>query len=162
LVEDGAAISVASTNVPARSAVGVDGGEEALAQVVGFEKMTEVQQGGGIGHAFGAQIKAGKIPQGLAVVERVFEGFIGKAIPLLEKIDPQHPLQAQRWPTAFALGIEGFDDGQQLRPRNHCLHTREKLFTAGGLLFGGKLGVGETRWMRHAAQFKPTPRSRRL
>jgi len=45
--------------------------------------------GGGIGHAFGGQINAGKTLEGLTVVECVFESFVSQPIPLLEKIDPQ-------------------------------------------------------------------------
>src|SRR5450432_3323972 len=127
-----------------------------------FEEVAEVQQGRGIRHALGTQINPRKTLERLTVVERVFEGFIGQAIPLLEEINPQHPLQADGRTSAFALGIKGFDDGQQLRPRNHRVHAREKPFAAGSLLFGGKLGVGETRLMRHAAKFKPTTRSRHL
>src|SRR5450432_1589786 len=127
-----------------------------------FEEVAEVQQGRGIRHALGTQINPRKTLERLTVVERVFEGFIGQAIPLLEEINPQHPLQADVRTSALALGIKGFDDGQQLRPRNHRVHAREKPFAAGSLLFGGKLGVGETRLMRHAAKFKPTTRSRRL
>jgi hypothetical protein len=73
------------------------------------------------------------------VVERVFEGFIGQAIRLLEKIRPQHALQPDGRTSACAVGIEGFDDGQQFRPRNEGFHPREELLAAGGFLFGGKL-----------------------
>lgn len=49
----------------------------------------------------------------LAVVKRVFEGFVGQIIPLLEKTGPQHSLQPDRAAVAFSLGIERLDDGLQ-------------------------------------------------
>ena len=76
-----------------RGQVGIDGGEEAFAQIVRFKQPAEFQQRGGVRHAFGTQVNAGKPAQGLAVVDRVFESFVGQAIPLLEEIHPQHPLQ---------------------------------------------------------------------
>jgi len=73
---------------PPRGEVGMDGGEETLAEVMRFEQVAEVQQGRGVGHTFGAQINPRKTLEGLAVVERVFNGFIREAIPLLEEIHP--------------------------------------------------------------------------
>ena len=102
------------------------------------------------GTPVGGQINAGKALEGLAVVEGVFEGFVGQAIPLLEEIDAQHPLQSDGRTSALAFRIEGFDDGEQFRPGNQFLHAREELFAAGDLLLGGKFGLGETRLVRHA------------
>ena len=151
---------MASTNVPSRNSrprrgqVGVDGGEEALAQVVRFEQTAEFQKRGGVGHAFGGQINAGEAPQRLTVIERVFEGFIGQAIPLLEKINPQPPLQTNGRPSALTLGIEGINDRQQFGPWNNGLHAREELLAARDFLFTGKLGLGKTRLMGHATEFR--------
>ena len=50
----------------------------------------------------------------------------------------------------FALGIEGRDDGQPLRPGNESFHAREKPLPARDFLFGGKFGASETRLMRRA------------
>jgi hypothetical protein len=128
----------------ARGEVGVDGGAESLAQVVGFEQVAEFQERGGVGHALGGQVNAGEAPQRLAVVEGVFEGFVGQAIPLLEEIDPQHPLQSDGRATALALGIVRRDDRQESGLRNNLFHAREELLPAGGFLFGGKLDLGKT------------------
>ena len=114
-----------------------------------FEQMAELPQRGGVGHPLGLEIKAGETLQCLAVVERVFEGFVGPAIPVLEEIDAHHALQPEGRTPALAFGIEGFDDGEPLRPRDECLHARAKLFPAGRLLLGGKLGLSETRLVRH-------------
>jgi hypothetical protein len=113
---------------------------------MGFEQTAEFQERGGVGHALGGQINAGKALQCLAVVERVFEGLVGQPIPLLEKIYPQHPLQPDGRASAFSFGIEWFDDGQQFGPRNEGFHAREKLLAAGDLLFISKLGLGKLGW----------------
>lgn len=130
--------------------IGVDGGKEAFAQVVGFEQAAEFQEGGGIRHPLGRQINAGKPLQRLTVVEGVFQGFVGQAIPLLEKINPQYALQSDGRTSAFPLGIKRFDHRQQFRPRNEGFHAREELLAAGRLLLGGKLGLRKTRLMGHA------------
>lgn len=112
--------------------------------------MPEVQQRGGVGHACGAQINAGKTWQRLAVVERVFERFVGQPIPLLEEIDAQHPLQTEGRTTALARGIMRLEDGQELAPQGDGLHAGEALFPAGRLLFMGELGVGKRGLVNHA------------
>jgi len=120
---------------------------------VGFEQPPEFQERGRVGHTFGGQINAGKPLHRLTVVEGVFEGFVRQAIPLLKEIHPQHPLQSDGRASAFAFGIERFDDGQQFRPGNEGFHAREKLLAAGDLLFIRKLGLGKTRLMGHALKF---------
>ena len=57
-------------------------------------------------HAFRDQINAGKSLERLTIVERVFKGFVGQAIPLLEAIHAQHALQSNGRSSAFAFGIE--------------------------------------------------------
>ncbi len=54
--------------------------KETFAQIVRFEQTAELQERGGVGHAFGLEINPGKTLQGLAVVEGVFEGFVGQPI----------------------------------------------------------------------------------
>jgi hypothetical protein len=55
--------------------VRVDGGKEAMAQIVGFKQSPEFQERGGVGHALGGQINPGKASKCLTVVERVFESY---------------------------------------------------------------------------------------
>ena len=54
------------------------------------------QQRGGLRHRLHAQIDAGKGAHRLAVVERIFQSFIGQPIPLLEEVNAPHPLDADR------------------------------------------------------------------
>ena len=136
--------------------VGVDGGKEALAQIMRFEEMTKLQQRGGIGHALGLEIDAGETLQGLTVVKGVFQRFIGQPIPLLKEIDAQQALQSDGWTAAFTFGIERRNDGEQFRPRDEGLHAREELLPAGDLLLGGKLGRRKTRLVGHASSLENT------
>ena len=79
--------------------------KEAFAQVVGFEQAAEFQERRGAGR---------------------------QARPLLEEIDAQHALQPDGRTSAFALGMERLDDGQQFRPRNDGLQAGEEFLAAGG------------------------------
>ena len=144
----------------ARGKIGVDGGEQASAEIVGFEQPAEFQEGGGVGHPVGGQINAGEPPHRLAVVDGIFDGFIGQTIPLLEEIHPQHALQTDGRTATLPLRIERFNDRQQPRPRNDFLHPRQKLFPAGNFLFSGKLGLRKTRLVRHALKFRKRDRGR--
>ena len=114
-----------------------------LFRSVRFEQMTEVQKRGGVGHAFGREVDAGEALQRLAVVKGVFEGFVGEGISWLKKIDAQHQFQPNGWTPALSLGIMRFEDGELLRPRDDLVHADQELFAAGGLLLGGKLGLGK-------------------
>jgi len=66
----------------------------------------------------------------------------------------QVTLQSDGRPTAFTFGIERRDDGQQPGPRNEGFHAREKSLVAGNFLFIGKFGLGKTRLMDHAYEFR--------
>ena len=114
-----------------------------LFRSVGFQLRPEVQEGRGVGHALGAEVNAREALPRLAVVERVFEGFIGQPIPWLEEIDAQHQFQPNGWTPALALGIRRLDDGEQPRPWDDFLHESKELFAACGLLIGRKLGMGK-------------------
>ena len=59
--------------------------------------------------------------------------------------------------SAFALGIERFNDGQQFGPRNDFLHAGEELLAPGDLLLIGELDLGKTRLVDHAHEFRKRP-----
>ena len=140
--------------------VGVAGREQTFAQVVGFEPMAEFQQRGGVGHALGGQVNPGESLQSLAVVAGVLEGCVSQAIPLLEELDPQHALQPHGRASAFALGIEWLEDGQQVPPRYEGVHAREEFFPAGDRLFRSELGLRETGLGRHAREVRKSRTTR--
>src|ERR1700712_958521 len=65
---------------------------------------------------------------------RVFPPFVRQPIPLLQEVDPQHPLQANWRAVSLALRVVRLDDRQQPRPRDDLLHLREKALTLGHTL----------------------------
>jgi hypothetical protein len=117
---------------------------------VGFEPPPEFQGRGGVGHALVGQLHAREPAQRLTVIEGVFEGFVGQAIPWLEEIHPPAPLQPDGRACPFALRIERRKDRQQPRPREEGCPAREELLAAGDFLLRGKFGLGETRLVGQA------------
>lgn len=71
--------------------MGVDGAVDGFGELMLFEQVAEVQQGGGIGYGVTGQIKADETADGLTVVEGVFRAFVGKAGALLGDLHAQHP-----------------------------------------------------------------------
>ena len=107
--------------------------------------MAKPHQGGGVGYAGAAQVDAHEVAQCLGVVDRVFDCFVGQAVPLLDEVHAQHALQANRWATPFAtLGVIRLDDLHQPGPRNDLRHLRKEHLTPGNLLLALVFGNGET------------------
>src|SRR6476620_2724730 len=88
-------------------------------------------------------IDAGKAAQGLAVIERILHRTIGQPIPLLQEVDPQHPLQTDRRPAALALRVERSQTLHQPRPRHDLLHLPQKLVAPRLLLLAGVFRLRE-------------------
>ena len=116
--------------------------------------MAKLEQRGGIRYRFAAQIQAEKTPKRLAVVDGIFQRLVGQPKPLLQKVQAQHPLQADRRPTRTLARvgiIMGTQHLQQPRPRHHDLHLRQKTVPAGRLALGVILGLGEGDLLGHGA-----------
>jgi hypothetical protein len=96
--------------------------------------MPELANGGLVRHRFGAQIDTDKAPHRARIVQRLFHRRIRQVEPVLQKMDPQHPLHSDRRPAgAFALRITRLDHPAQSRPRYDLVHLLEKLLPAGQL-----------------------------
>jgi hypothetical protein len=108
--------------------------EQRPGQIVALQPMAEVQQGRRVRHRVAVQLDPGKAAQRLAVVQRIFQRLVGQTVPLLQKVDAQHPLQPDRRAAALALRIERPQSLDQPRPRHHLLHLGQKL-VAPRLLF---------------------------
>jgi len=91
------------------------------------------------GTASTLRVDAGKSAQRLAVIECIFERFVSQGIPLLEKVNAQHPLDADRRPPALAMGIMRLDHRTQPWPRHDLLHLAQKALPARDLLLPGIL-----------------------
>jgi len=97
-----------------------------------LHQVAELAQHRFIGDRFAAQIDADEGAQRPGIMERFFGAGIRQVEPMLEEVDPQHPLDAHG-PAAGTLwvGIERFNGSGQLLPRNDAFHLVERLFLAG-------------------------------
>ena len=91
-------------------------------QFVRLQQMTELQERRRVRHRIDSQSDAREGAQRLAVIERVLARLVGQCIPLLEKVNAQHPLDADRWPAPFAPRVMRLDHRAQPRPRHHLFH----------------------------------------
>ena len=128
--------------------------ENPLGEFVRLQQVTELEQGGGIGHGFHTQVDTRKEAHRLAVIDGVFERLVGQRIPLLEEVDAQHALDPDGRTAAPPRGIMGLNQRHQACPRHHPLHFPEELFPPRGLLLGGKFGLGETRLAEHGEAYQ--------
>src|SRR3954452_1514874 len=166
LVEDGAAMIVASDNrsLPHQQTAlfqqRADLVEQPLCQFVPFQPMPEMQHRGRVGDRVAVQYDPGKAAQRLAIVEGILDRFISQPVPLLHKIDPQHALQRDRRPAAFALRIERGKARHQPRPRHHRFHLGQKLVAPRLLLLTRVLRLGKAPLTLHRSD--PTPRTTQI
>lgn len=61
-------------------------GEDRRPQVMGFEQMTKVPQGAGVGDAFVAQVKAAEVAECRDVVERFLAGIVRQVEPIVASV----------------------------------------------------------------------------
>ena len=131
----------------------VDFFEDSFAEVVTVEQMSEIEHGRFIRHPVVGEVDAGEIAHRLAVVERVFDGFVAKVIPALQEMDAQHLLQADGRRSALAFGIVRLDERPQPRPRDGFFHVGEELFPLRGFLFSGVFGCCKAQLFVHCYLF---------
>lgn len=139
-IDDGAAAhgETAGMQVP------LDESEDSFAEAVRLQQVAELAHRGLVGRALAPQVDAHEGAHGARVVERFFDGGVREVEPLLQEVDPQHPLQPHgRTPGAVVLGVKRFDQRTQLAPRHHAIHVGEKLLAAGWFVIGFETGFGE-------------------
>ena len=108
--------------------------EDGLRQVVGFEKMAEVEDCRLVGNGIAAKLEPRERTHRLDVVERLLGARIAELIPLLEKIDPQHHGQRIGTTTVACLGIVWLDQANKRAPWHDRFHLRQKPLAFGLLL----------------------------
>src|SRR5829696_7663373 len=79
--------------------------------------MPEIEDRRLVRHPLHRQINPGKTPHRLAVVQRFLHRLVSQRVPLLQKVNPQHPLQRHRRTTALALRIKRLYPRHQPRPQ---------------------------------------------
>ena len=73
-----------------------------------------------------AQIDPNEATHRGAVIQRIFHRRVRQVEPDLQKINPQHPVNANRRAAAIPLGIMRFDQSAQLAPRHNRVHLSQK------------------------------------
>src|SRR5664279_540491 len=111
--------------------------------------MPELEQRGGIGHRLNTQVDPRKCAHRLTVIDRVFKSFVSQCIPLLQKIDAQHPLYSYWRSPALARRVVWLNQLHQSLPRNHLFHLSKKLLPASHLLLPVIFGLRETELLLH-------------
>jgi hypothetical protein len=130
-VELGAAIRVASTTVPTLSSeFVVDELQDARAQAVLFQQMSEAQNAHPIGDSIGAA-QAHKVTVDGHFKQGFFCRQIRLAKPLLQAVDAQHHLQIKRRASSSGHGCMVRNKRYQLGLRHHQCHLVNQHFFAG-------------------------------
>ncbi len=101
------------------------------AQLVLFQQVAKLAHRGLVRHRLLPQIDAHKLPQHRRVVQRLFHRRIRQVEPLLQKINPQHPLHSHRRPSIAGLRIVRLNQPAQPAPGHHLLHLFQKQCTLG-------------------------------
>jgi hypothetical protein len=153
---------VASTIVPSHQQTALlqhrpDLIEQYFGQFVLLQPMAEVQHRRRLRNRRYRQVDPSKAAQGLAIVERVFQCLVGQPVPLLQKVEPQHPFQPDRRPAALAFWVKRPQPLHQPRPGNHLLHLGQKFVPPRLLFLAGVLRLRKTPLPLH----RPVPRSPR-
>src|SRR5690348_3251750 len=91
-----------------------------------FEQVAEAAHRRLIRHWLMAKVDADKTSHRLRIVQRLFDRRVRQIEPVLQEIDAQHPLDADRRTAITGLRIERLDQPAQRRPRYNALHLAKK------------------------------------
>src|SRR4051812_33806196 len=119
LLDEGACRMVASTIVP----VVMRTPWACKCRFMFLQQVAKLTSRGFVRHRFMAQINAHELPHHCRVVQRLFHGRVRQVEPLLQKINPQHPLHSYRRTSISRLGIVWLNQPAQLAPRDNPFHS---------------------------------------
>src|ERR1700719_5202259 len=88
--------------------------EQPAAEVVSFQQMAEFTNSRFIGRWFPAEVDINETAHGGGVIQCLLDARIREIKPLLEKIDPKHPLQTHRRTPIAWLRINRLDHTAQI------------------------------------------------
>lgn len=120
----------------------IDQVEQLVTQIVLLHQVAELADCGLVRYRLPTEVDADKLSQRAGIVE----GFLGRRIrqvePVLDEVNAQHALDANRAPAcALGFGIERIDNGGQFLPRDDGFHLLQELLLAGFLPVLLKSGV---------------------
>lgn len=99
--------------------LGVDGGQNLLAQTVLFEQVSKAQDGALVRQTGDARIQVGKLALQRDIVQGFFHGRFGMPEELLKQMNAQHYLNGKRRPAGLSCRRMRPNQRQQLRPWNY-------------------------------------------
>lgn len=123
----------------------IDQIKQSITQIMALHQVAELADRRLIRCRLFAQVDTHKLPHRAGVVQSFLGGRIREIEPVLQEVDTQHFLYANR-PAASArwIWIEGFNGFAKLLPRNNRFHVIQKLFLA-SLLSKFLEAIGERR-----------------
>jgi len=108
--------------------------EELVSQIAFFHEVAEFADGCLVRRRLSAQVNTDKATHSTGIVNRLFSGGIRELKPVLQEVDAQHSLNADRTtPRTLRVGIKRRDGIHQSLPGNDAIHVFEKLLLTGFL-----------------------------
>ena len=131
----------------------IDRFEESGSQLMLFKQVPKVQDGGLVWNATTGQRQTCELAHRLHVVEGFFHRRINGRKPLLHEVNPKHGRKGIRWTTAFALGINRFNQRTKSCPRNHLIHIGQEYVAPRLLMLGTEFNIRKVQ-LRHDRKIK--------
>jgi hypothetical protein len=118
--------------------VSVDGLENLARETVRLQQMSEFQQRRRLRCRLAIEVDADEATDRLAVVNRIFNAFVGQTKTLLSNVHAQHARQANwRATGADHFGVKRFDHLMQLAPLRDLVDLGKKAIAPGQFLLRG-------------------------
>ena len=112
------------------SQVRVDRFEDALSQPVPLQEVAELADRRLVWDSFTAKVDTDEPAHCDAVVEGFLDGGVAQVEPVLQKVHPQHPFEADRRSSDPTLSwVVALHDLTEPCPRDHLIHFIQKLCT---------------------------------
>ena len=106
--------------------------KEPLSQMMTLQQMTELADGGLVRRVLPPEVDSDETAQDPGIVERFLDRRVREIEPVLQEVDPQQALDAdRRAAAALAPGIERLEDGRKLGPRNEAGPSRRETVRGG-------------------------------
>ena len=114
-----------------------------------FEQAAELEERGGVRGGLAGKVDPDKAADGLAVVEGVFDAFVGEAETLLPDVHAQHPGKTDgRASRSAVAGLEGGYGVLQRSPWNNGFDVGEETITPRQLFLRRVFQFGKARLHR--------------
>ena len=109
--------------------MGVDFLQKARSQVVPFQEVAEVQDGGLVGQGAG-QLQSHEPPDRAGLVEQILHAGVAEVVEELDAVGPEHDRQRVGMTSPVGLGVAGADAVLQVLPGNQGVHALKKELAA--------------------------------